>query len=177
MIGVLLQGSKVHFRKGMASLSQMLFVYHFPKTAVFLGLDGSDATLYIFSDFSSPGCHIDYLLKGVIQLEINVSLSCLKGTESSSPLTDSTPTSMDSMDCGNTQLSHHKIQYRALVPFDEWIRAIEASAIGATAEDAEKNPGIKLIDIYEGIDEQRRTGIGHVFFFLTSRGLWHTVRP
>ncbi|KAL7912466.1 hypothetical protein GGI35DRAFT_252691 [Trichoderma velutinum] len=53
---------------------------------------------------------------------------------------------------------------KALVPFDEWIRALEASAIDATAEDVEKNPGIKLIDTYKGIDEQRRADIGHVYF-------------
>ncbi|KAK0767222.1 hypothetical protein N5P37_000956 [Trichoderma harzianum] len=53
---------------------------------------------------------------------------------------------------------------KALVPFDEWIRALEASAIDATAEDVEKNPGIKLLDTYKGMDEQGKAGIGHIYF-------------
>lgn len=53
---------------------------------------------------------------------------------------------------------------KALVPFDEWIHALEASAIDATAEDVEKNPGIKLIDTYKGMEEQGRAGLGHIYF-------------
>ncbi|KAL6699266.1 hypothetical protein J3F84DRAFT_247292 [Trichoderma pleuroticola] len=53
---------------------------------------------------------------------------------------------------------------KALVPLDEWIHALEASAIDATAEDVEKNPGIKLIDTYKGMDEQRTAGIDHIYF-------------
>ncbi|KAL7929202.1 hypothetical protein V8C35DRAFT_331874 [Trichoderma chlorosporum] len=53
---------------------------------------------------------------------------------------------------------------KALVPLDEWVRALEASATNATAEDAEKNPGIKLIETYKGMDDQRRAGIGHAYF-------------
>ncbi|UKZ54443.1 hypothetical protein TrVGV298_008251 [Trichoderma virens] len=53
---------------------------------------------------------------------------------------------------------------KALVPLDEWIHALETSATDATSEGAEKNPGIKLIDTYKGIDEQRRAGTGHAYF-------------
>ncbi|KAL7953326.1 hypothetical protein V8C34DRAFT_321272 [Trichoderma compactum] len=56
---------------------------------------------------------------------------------------------------------------KALVPFDEWIHALEASAIDATAEDVEKNPGIKLIDTYKGMEEQGRAGPGHIYFDVT----------
>jgi thioester reductase-like protein len=38
-----------------------------------------------------------------------------------------------------------------IVPMNEWIQALEASAMNATAEDAEKNPAIKLIDAYKGM--------------------------
>ncbi|PTB67771.1 acetyl-CoA synthetase-like protein [Trichoderma citrinoviride] len=63
--------------------------------------------------------------------------------------------------------SYYGDRIKAIVPLDEWIRALEASAVNATAEDAEKNPGIKLIDTYKGMDEQRRAGIGHAYLDMT----------
>ncbi|RFU75191.1 nrps-like enzyme [Trichoderma arundinaceum] len=53
---------------------------------------------------------------------------------------------------------------KGVVPLDQWIQLLEASAINATAEDAAKSPGIKLIDTYKGMDEQRKAGISHAYF-------------
>ncbi|TFB05348.1 Iterative polyketide synthase CazM [Trichoderma ghanense] len=63
--------------------------------------------------------------------------------------------------------NYYADRIKAIVPLDEWIRALEASAVNATAEDAEKNPGIKLIDTYKGMDEQRRAGVGHAYLDVT----------
>jgi thioester reductase-like protein len=56
---------------------------------------------------------------------------------------------------------------KAIVPLDEWIRALEASAVNATVDAAAKNPGIKLIDTYKGMEEQRKAGIGHAYLDVT----------
>ncbi|CCF43041.1 hypothetical protein CH063_12854 [Colletotrichum higginsianum] len=38
---------------------------------------------------------------------------------------------------------------RDIVPFEEWVRRLEASA-GAT-DDMDRNPGVKLLDFYQGL--------------------------
>ncbi|KAM0262799.1 hypothetical protein ACHAQJ_001593 [Trichoderma viride] len=47
--------------------------------------------------------------------------------------------------------NYYSERVKDIVPINEWIKVLDASAINATAEDAEKNPAIKLIDAYKGL--------------------------
>ncbi|KAL6910067.1 hypothetical protein GGI43DRAFT_426893 [Trichoderma evansii] len=47
--------------------------------------------------------------------------------------------------------SHYCGRIKDIVPMNEWIQILEASAANATAEDVKKNPAIKLIDAYKGL--------------------------
>ncbi|KAL7917709.1 hypothetical protein ACQKWADRAFT_325439 [Trichoderma austrokoningii] len=47
--------------------------------------------------------------------------------------------------------SHYCGRIKDVVPLNDWIQILEASAVNATAEDVNRNPAIKLIDAYKGI--------------------------
>ncbi|UNI19521.1 putative NRPS-like protein biosynthetic cluster [Purpureocillium takamizusanense] len=50
-----------------------------------------------------------------------------------------------------------------IVPLEEWLAKLEASASDANAN-ADKNPAIKLLDTYRGMVDANRAGLGHVYF-------------
>ncbi|KAK5996265.1 Non-canonical non-ribosomal peptide synthetase FUB8-like protein [Cladobotryum mycophilum] len=64
----------------------------------------------------------------------------------------------------NVVKEYYGDRIKKIVPLAEWVDTLEKSATNEATADAEKNPGIKLIDTYQGFLAAHDAKVEHVYF-------------